>query len=93
MSEYSSLSVILILLIPKNRYPEVQDVEVAVLMAHLPNLKQELSNMLRTACDGSRPHASTILQKIIYRLDYSRAPTPHAEAWPDIREAPINMFE
>ncbi|KAJ7744151.1 hypothetical protein B0H16DRAFT_1560345 [Mycena metata] len=55
-------------------YPEVQDVEVEVLMAHLPNLKQQLSNMLRTACDGSRPHASSILEKIIYRTEFQSAP-------------------
>ncbi|KAF7340382.1 hypothetical protein MVEN_01957700 [Mycena venus] len=46
-------------------YPEILDIEVEVLIRHLPNLTEEVDNMLKSICDGARPQCFNVLQKIV----------------------------
>ncbi|KAJ7354092.1 hypothetical protein DFH08DRAFT_854215 [Mycena albidolilacea] len=47
-------------------YPEIQDIEVEFLLRHIPNLTQDVDEILRSICDGMRPHCVNALKKIVF---------------------------
>ncbi|KAJ7444379.1 hypothetical protein B0H11DRAFT_2203759 [Mycena galericulata] len=48
-------------------YTDVQDIETAVLIQHLPNVTDEMEAMLRSICDGTRPQCFNMLDKVVFR--------------------------
>ncbi|KAJ6456227.1 hypothetical protein C8R47DRAFT_189901 [Mycena vitilis] len=50
-------------------YREIQDMEVEVLLKHLPNVREGMGEMLKTVCDEGRPHCFRVLHKIVCRAE------------------------
>ncbi|KAJ7261628.1 hypothetical protein C8J57DRAFT_1134393 [Mycena rebaudengoi] len=50
-------------------FPEIQDIEVEFLICHLPNLALGINEMLRSVCDGAKPHCFDVLRKIACRSE------------------------
>ncbi|KAJ7088364.1 hypothetical protein B0H15DRAFT_289162 [Mycena belliarum] len=48
-------------------YPEIQDIEVDFLIRRFPDLEEEIENVLKSVCEGSRPHCFDVLRKIVAR--------------------------
>ncbi|KAJ7849749.1 hypothetical protein B0H13DRAFT_2361132 [Mycena leptocephala] len=48
-------------------YTDVQDIETAVLIQHLPSVADEMEAMLRSICDGTRPQCFNMLDKVVFR--------------------------
>ncbi|KAJ7849744.1 hypothetical protein B0H13DRAFT_2361126 [Mycena leptocephala] len=56
-------------------YTDVQDIETAVLIQHLPSVVDEMEAMLRSICDGTRPQCFNMLDKVVFR-DVTKAKLP-----------------
>ncbi|KAJ7056187.1 hypothetical protein C8F01DRAFT_377303 [Mycena amicta] len=48
-------------------YTEVQYIEGGVLVQHLPEVAEEMEAILRSICDGMRPHGFSMLDKVVFR--------------------------
>ncbi|KAJ7612653.1 hypothetical protein FB45DRAFT_939485 [Roridomyces roridus] len=57
-------------------YEEVQDVAIPILMQHLPNMKDGMKRILRGVCNGTRPYALDVLQKVVCREGIPMQPAP-----------------
>ncbi|KAJ7602064.1 hypothetical protein B0H17DRAFT_1026729 [Mycena rosella] len=59
-------------------YPEIQHMEVEFLIRHLPALTGEIDKILKSVCDGARPHCFDVLRKVVrWNCDPSiRPPIP-----------------
>ncbi|KAJ6456218.1 hypothetical protein C8R47DRAFT_1165543 [Mycena vitilis] len=64
-------------------YPEIQDMEVEFLLQHLPNLREGMGEMLRSVCDGRRPHCFNMLYRIVCRAGLGPAAEPFGQTVPN----------
>ncbi|KAJ7751881.1 hypothetical protein DFH07DRAFT_523520 [Mycena maculata] len=60
-------------------YPEIQDIEVELLIQHLPHLTEKIKDVLKDVCDGARPQSFNVLQKVVCRGTIAAQQSPHVE--------------